>query len=64
MARRKKEGQIDLLFPTSNNEGRISQKMFEQFLFKEDGTDVVTCIGGPPTFTKAAMDILIGMGYS
>jgi len=38
--------------------------MFDKFLFKEDGTKVITCIGGPATFTNAAIDILRKMGYS
>jgi hypothetical protein len=38
--------------------------MFKKFLFKEDGTNVVTCVGGPASFTKAALDILRDMGYS
>ena len=38
--------------------------MFDKFLFKEDDTNVITLIGGPATFTKAAIDILREMGYS
>ena len=60
MASKKQENQIKIFLPTSKIEGKISEKMFDEFIFKDD---VVTCIGGPATFTKAAIDILRKMGF-
>jgi len=53
-----------MYFPTSKDDGRISEEMFKEFLFEEDGENVITCIGGPPLFVKAAHDYLKDLGYS